>query len=177
MSQNVTIICGTNRQDSMTAKIAEMYSRLFKEKGQPTQIIDLQDLPDSFISSALYDNAGKDETFNPIRKQMAASDKFVFIIPEYNGSFPGVLKTFIDGLKFPDTFMDKKATLVGISSGTQGGGLALSHFTDILNYCGCHVLALKPRLAEIERHFKDGEITHPKYRMFIEKQVRDFLDF
>ena len=41
---------------------------------------------------------------------------------------------------------DKKAALVGISSGVQGAGLALSHLTDIFNYCGMHVLAQKPKL-------------------------------
>ena len=42
---------------------------------------------------------------------MSQSEKFVFIVPEYNGSFPGVLKTFIDGLAFPDTFEQKKNVL------------------------------------------------------------------
>ena len=49
-----------------------------------------------------------------IRDKMVASQKFVIIVPEYNGSFPGVLKTFFDGLKFPSTFTDKNCALVGI---------------------------------------------------------------
>ena len=76
-------------------------------------------------------------------EKIQSCDKFVFVVPEYNGSFPGVFKAFVDGLKYPASFKDKKCALVGISSGTQGGALALSHLTDIFNYLGMNVLALK----------------------------------
>ena len=88
-----------------------------------------------------------------------------------------MLKTFIDGLKFPDTFTGKKAAMVGLSSGVQGGGLALSHLTDILNYCGTHVLASKPKLSRINHHLVDGEITDPLYNQLLEEQAKMLVDF
>ena len=84
------------------------------------------------------------------QNQIDQCEKFVFITPEYNGSFPGVLKAFIDGMRFPGTFEGKKCALVGISAGTQGGALAMSHLTDIFNYLGMTVLANKPRLPLLE---------------------------
>ena len=93
---------------------------------------------------------------------------------EYNGSFPGVLKTFIDGLAFPDTFEPKKCALVGLLSGVQGGGLALSHLTDIFNYCGMYVLALKPKLAQISQNIDMEKeiVTNELYRDLLETQAR-----
>jgi NAD(P)H-dependent FMN reductase len=144
---------------------------------QESNIIDLADLPKDFIYTALYDNNGKDPEFNKFLEQIRNSDKYVFIIPEYNGSFPGVLKAFIDGMEYPNSFQDKKCALVGISSGMQGGGLALSHITDIFNYLGMHVLALKPKLARIEQNFDGEEVTDKLYGELLEEQVKKLLKF
>lgn len=175
--ESITLISSTNREDAVSRIITDIYDDILKEKGCQTEVIDLQELPDSFIASALYENAGKDDAFNPIREKMAKSQKFVFVVPEYNGSFPGVLKAFIDGLKFPETFNDKKAALVGVSSGIQGAGLALSHFTDILNYCGTHVIALKPKLARIELNLQDNKLTNKVYQELLETQALQLINF
>ena len=173
----ITIICSTNRNNSVSSIIADIYKENLDELGAESEIVDLKDLPRDFIVSALYEQSGKNEDFNPIREQMKQSEKFVFIIPEYNGSFPGVLKTFIDGLKFPDTFRGKKCALVGVSSGMQGGVLAMSHLTDIMNYCGTSVLAFKPKLPGIDQHLKDGKLTHEKYNEVLKRQASSFVDF
>ncbi len=172
----ITLISSTNREDSVSKQITAIYQDLLKERGIEAEVINLEDLPQDFIGTALYRNSGKNEEFNPYRDIMHQSEKMVFIVPEYNGSFPGVLKAFIDGLKFPTTFRDKKAALVGLSSGIQGGGLAISHLTDILNYCGTHVLAQKPKLYHIEKNFQDGELSE-LYRSLLEEQIDKFLEF
>ena len=173
----ILIVVGTNRNDSVSGKIAKYYKRLIENEGGKARIIDLKDLPHDFINSALYDNAGKNEAFNPFREAMLNAKKFVLIVPEYNGSFPGVLKAFIDGLQYPDTFSNKKCALVGLSSGIQGAGLALSHLTDILNYCGTHVLALKVKMAFIEKHFSEETLHNEMYKELLESQVRGLIGF
>ncbi|MEQ9230778.1 MAG: NAD(P)H-dependent oxidoreductase, partial [Cyclobacteriaceae bacterium] len=97
--------------------MVDFYKTMLSGRGIQSDIIDLVDLPDDFIASALYKKAGTNGTFNPIRQKMLDAEKYVFFVPEYNGSFPGILKTFIDGLKYPQTFKGKKCALVGISSG------------------------------------------------------------
>lgn len=177
MLNMITIISGTNRQNSVSAQVASLYQSLLSEHKIESQIIDLADLPKDFIYSALYDNNGKNPEFNKVLKKLHASEKYVFIIPEYNGSFPGVLKAFIDGMEYPNSFQNKKCALVGISSGMQGGGLALSHMTDIFNYLGMHVLALKPKLARIEKNFDGEEVTDKLYGQLLEEQVQKLLAF
>ena len=173
----ITIICGTNRKDSFSGKVANIYKGMVEETGETCDLINLLDLPHDFILSALYENAGNNTTFNPIRDKMVSAEKFVIIVPEYNGSFPGILKTFFDGLKFPDTFTGKKCALVGISSGLQGAVLAMSHLTDILNYCGTNVLAQKPKLSGIENNLKDGKITNPLYVQLLKDQIKALISF
>lgn len=173
----ITIVVGTNRKASVSHQIAQYYSQFLIENNVENKILSLQQLPSDFINSALYENVGKNESFNLVRSQMNASKKFVFVIPEYNGSFPGVLKAFIDGLDRNKALTDKKCALVGISAGDQGAGLALSHFTDILNYCGTNVLAYKLRLPKIGDAMTDNEITNKIYLEKIHKQAKKLVEF
>ncbi len=173
----ITIVSSTNRNDSVSYQLSQLYQGILTKLDVDSHLIDLNELPPDFTFSALYENSGKNEEFNKLRKVMRDSEKFVFIVPEYNGSFPGVLKAFIDGLEYPGTFKNKKCALVGLSSGIQGGGLALSHLTDIFNYCGMHVLALKPKLARIESHMEGPEITNERYMKHLWDQAEALIAF
>lgn len=173
----ITIVVGTNRNNSVSRKIADWYQQLLKDKHAASQILDLSELPEDFIYTALYENSGTNSAFNRFKDAIENNDKFVFIIPEYNGSFPGVLKAFIDGLEYPSVLTNKKCALVGIAAGMQGGSIALSHMTDILNYLGVHVLALKPKLAYIYQHLEDGQFTTPLYAELLEMQAEQLIEF
>ena len=173
----ITIVVGTNRKESVSHKIAVQCKEVFKTLNVECSILNLTDLPFDYINSALYENVGKNQQFNKIREKMNESEKFVFVIPEYNGSFPGILKAFIDGLDRPKALKDKKCALIGLSAGDQGAGLALSHFTDILNYCGTNVLAYRLRLPKIGDSMTDNKITNEQYISKIHNQAEKLIEF
>lgn len=173
----ITIICGTNRANSISKIISLHYQQLLANHQAESHVLDLKDLPVDFIHSALYSNSGKNPTFNEFRKVVDQSDKFVFVVPEYNGSYPGVLKAFIDGLKYPSSLNDKKGALVGLSSGVQGGANALSHLSDVLSYLGMDIIGLRVKLSRIEANMADSQITNPIYTQLLEKQVKKLIDF
>lgn len=173
----ITLISGTNRPESNSLAIAKLYANLLEQHNEPYQILDLAQLPADFIVSALYGNTGKNEQFNKLASMIANSDKFVFVVPEYNSSFPGVLKAFIDGLAYPNSFRHKKGALIGLSSGMQGSGPALSHLTDVLNYLGMHVMAMRLKLAHIEKNFDGSQLTNKLYQELLEQHVEQLLKF
>lgn len=173
----ITIISGTNRKNANSYKIALQYQEILKEKGTEANVIDLEQLPSDFIKSALYENTGKNESFRPMMDLMKVSQKFVFIVPEYNGSFPGILKLFIDALEFPGTLKNKKCALVGLSSGVQGSAIAMSHLTDIFNYLGMHVLALKPKLMGIHNRMENGEVADELGVQLLKEQAEALINF
>ncbi|ARS35885.1 NADPH-dependent FMN reductase [Pontibacter actiniarum] len=173
----ITLVSGTNRPVSNTKAIIDLYASMLQEHNEEYQILDLAELPADFTVSALYDNTGKNEKFNQLSQMITTSDKFVFVVPEYNSSFPGVLKAFIDGLSYPYTFKDKKGALIGLSSGMQGSGLALSHLSDVLNYLGMHVMAMRLKLAHIEKNFDGKQITNKLYKELLEQHVEQFIRF
>jgi chromate reductase, NAD(P)H dehydrogenase (quinone) len=173
----ITIVSGTNRRNSVTKKIALHYETLLQSKNIETNMIDLVDLPSDFIETALYENEGKNETFNSFRDQMVDGQKFLFVVPEYNGSFPGILKTFLDGLKFPGTLKGKKCAMIGISSGMQGGVIAMSHLTDIFNYLGMNVLALKPKLTRVDSLMENDRLVDASSIRRINDQADALISF
>lgn len=173
----INIVIGTNRKDALSAKVAAIYQQLLHEKNTECRLISMQELPADFTVSALYENNGRNPEFNRFRDIFKESDKFVFIIPEYNGSYPGVLKAFIDGMDYPSGLQGKKCALVGLSSGVQGASIALSHFTDVLHYLGMHVLALKVKMGEIHQYLKENQLTHEVYDKMLRMQADQLIEF
>jgi chromate reductase len=174
----ITIIAGTNRPNSRARRIAEYYGQLLSEQQVDFQVLDLQELPIDFTTSALYHNTGSHDHFNSLVAMAESADKLVFIVPEYNASFPGVLKAFIDGLPYPGGIRGKKAALVGLSSGGQGGLLPINHLTDVLMYLGTAVLPQRVRLPFIDKFLTtEGQLTEPLYQQLLQEQVTALLAF
>ncbi|MCC2548654.1 NAD(P)H-dependent oxidoreductase [Hymenobacter sp. BT175] len=174
----ITIIAGTNRPNSRATRLAALYAGILSELGAAHQILDLADLPADFTATALYAETGRNAAFNQLARKAGEASKLVFIVPEYNASFPGALKAFIDGLPYPGGIRGKKAALVGLSSGSQGGLLAMAHLTDILMYLGTAVLPSRVRLPGIDQYLTaEGELTHPLYQQLLREQATELLAF
>jgi chromate reductase len=173
----IAIVVGTNRPNSISGAVAAYYQQLLSELHTPAIIINLQELPHDFTVSALYGNSGKNQDFNKFHELIKTTEKFVFIVPEYNGSYPGVLKAFIDGLPYPNSFMNKKAALVGISSNLHGASAALSHLNDVFSYLGMHTLALRVKLSKIRENFSENNFSNELYRELLNMQASQLIKF
>lgn len=173
----IVIIVGTNRPNSISAQVAEYYQNLLEQMHASSVVLDLVQLPHDFTVSALYHNSGKNEAFNSLKELLENAEKFVFIVPEYNGSYPGVLKAFIDGLPYPNSFSNKKAALVGLSSNMHGASLALSHLNDVFSYLGMNTLALRVKLGEIRTYFTGQVFSKPLYKELLEIQAEQIIRF
>ncbi|WP_035567585.1 NADPH-dependent FMN reductase [Hymenobacter sp. IS2118] len=174
----ITLLVGTNRPSSRARRIANYYQNLLTELNAESQILDLAELPDNFTTSALYANAGTNPAFNRLADLLNAGNKLVIITPEYNGSFPGVLKAFIDGLPYPGGLREKKTALIGLSNGGQGGMLAMTHLTDILMYLGSIVLPQRVRLPFIGQDLnQEDSLNHDLSRQLLREQAEALLAF
>jgi NAD(P)H-dependent FMN reductase len=172
----VTIISATNRSGSSTYKLAQYYQKRLLEKGMEAGVLSLTQLPASLIASDLYGKRSAD--FEPIQDIVTRTQKFLFIIPEYNGSFPGVLKTFIDACSFPESFYEKKAALTGLSSGKYGNIRGIDHFTGVCNYIHLHVMPLKIHIGSVDQEFdKDGNLFKKDTVKFTDEQMDKFILF
>jgi chromate reductase, NAD(P)H dehydrogenase (quinone) len=172
----ITIISGTNRPGSNTLKTAEYYHRTLAKKGLETSIFDLCHLPNDLLFTDLYGK--RSAAFEPIQKMVTETTKFLFVIPEYNGSFPGVLKSFIDACDFPGSFYDKKAALVGISSGKYGNIRGVDHFGGVCAYLHLNVLPLRLHIPLIRTEFNEaGDFFKEDTLKFTGQQMDKFISF
>lgn len=172
----ITIISGTNRPHSNTLKLAKYYQKSLLERGQQTKLFSLEDLPDNLIKTDLYGK--RSPAFQPIQEMVSSTEKFLFIIPEYNGSFPGVLKTFIDACDFPESFYNKKACLVGLSSGKYGNIRGIDHFAGICSYLHLNVMPLRLHLSSIRLEMNDShDLFKEDTLKFTAEQMDKFIEF
>ena len=114
----ITLIVGTNRPGSNTRKVARHVEEIYAELKVPLHVLDLAQLPPDIFSPSSY--AEKPASFRPFADAILKSSGLVVVTPEYNGGMPGVLKYFIDMLKFPESFEKRPVCFIGVAAGIWG---------------------------------------------------------
>lgn len=163
-----TIISGTNRIGSHTEKVAEEYKRLMKEKKLNAGIFSLKNL----------DVLNRTPEFLKIENEiLIPTQKFIFILPEYNGTFPGVLKAMIDNTDIKKVWYHKKALLTGISTGRAGNLRGLDHLTASLNYLKMDVHHNKLPISVIDKVMDAKGKLNDETIKAIDEQLTEFINY
>ncbi|KAA9041131.1 NAD(P)H-dependent oxidoreductase [Ginsengibacter hankyongi] len=163
-----TIISGTNRPASHTGKVAIEYQRLLKEKNIDAGIFSLIDL----------DVLKRTPEFLKIENEiLIPTQKFIFILPEYNGTFPGVLKAMIDNSDVKKVWYYKKALLTGVSTGRAGNLRGMDHLSASLHYLKMNVHHNKLPISVIDKVMdKDGRLNEETLKV-IDEQLTEFINY
>ena len=165
----ITIIAGTNRTDSMTLRTANLYYKLLSEKHQDVRLLSLE-------QKNVWERGA--EMLALEKEYLVPAEKFLFIMPEYNASFPGILKLMIDNSDVKKCWWYKKAALVGVSDGRAGNLRGIEHMTSILHYLKVNVLYNKLLLSRINEEVdSEGNLIKPETIRMINEQVEEFLKF
>jgi chromate reductase, NAD(P)H dehydrogenase (quinone) len=163
----ITIISGTNRKYSNTYKIAREYQYLLQQKGIEACIFSLED-----VNLLQYDAA-----FEKIENEiLIPTTHFIIISPEYNGSFPGVLKLLFDNSRSHEIWFHKKALLTGVATGRAGNLRGMDHLADVLNYLKITVHPNKLPISTVNSVIdKDGKIIDDNTQKAINQQLDEFI--
>jgi len=164
-----TIISGTNRNDSNTIKVAQHYQQLLKKKGIDARLLSLQGL------NVLERN----KEFSKIEnEELMPAQKFIFVTPEYNGSFPGVLKAMFDISDIKRTWWGKKALLTGVSTGRAGNLRGMEDLTGILHFMKVVVHPNKLPISVVDKLMdENGSLNDAATLAAIKTQVNEFIEF
>lgn len=133
----ITLLSGTNRPGSNTRKVAAVIAGLYQEIGQPVDILDLAELPPEIFSPEAY--AKKPASFAPFSEAILQSDGVHIVTPEYNGGVPGILKYFIDMLKFPESFQHRPVAFTGVAAGMWGALRPVEQLQAIFGYRNAYI--------------------------------------
>lgn len=170
------IVSSTNRDGSNTLKVSRIYEKLLKELNADCEILDLCDLPSNILSAELYEK--KSESYLQFINQIITPNKaFLFVVPEYNGSFPGVLKVFLDSVP-PKEWNNKHACLVGVSDGRAGNLRGMDHLNGVLQYLKMHVFHNKLPISLIAKIMtSEGNFIEENQLNVCRQQIEGFLNW
>lgn len=175
LSRPITIISGTNRPQSRSLQVAREVESLYRELGQRVCLLDLAMLPPSVFCPSVYDS--KPEDFRPWVESVLGSAGLVLIVPEYNGSFPGILKYFIDLLPFPESFEDRPVCFIGLAAGGWGALRAVEHLQGVFGYRNAHIFPKRVFLPQVGREFDENGKLSPEMTERLRKQASGFLAY
>lgn len=168
----ITIISGTNRKGSNTKLIALEYQRVLAHMEVEAGLLALDEVD-------IADMAARGPAFRLIQDDILhPTRKFIMILPEYNGSFPGILKFMMDCTDPKLAWWHKKALLVGVATGRAGNLRGMEHLTGSLMHIKMLVHPNRLPISSVDRLLDaDGLITDEGTLHSIRTQVREFLAF
>ena len=171
----ITIVSASNREGNLTTFYSDYCKQCMEERNQDYRYFKLSELPEKISLKSVYEY--DHSHFEKLALEIIQpADRFLFVIPEYNGSFPGVLKLFVDAVQ-PKYFKDKKAALIGVASGRAGNLRGMDHFSDILNHLHVHVLPQKVPISRMEEYLENDELVDDGIMQLIDEQVKRLIEF
>jgi hypothetical protein len=112
------------------------------------------------VMNVLKMEHGKDSIYvnaSGFTKADYAFDKIIFIIPEWNGTYPYLFKQIIDNSEWPSLLDKKKILLIGTSNGKFGNVMGVNHFEYPLNYVGSSVFTKKIYIPKLDENIENEE--------------------
>lgn len=177
----ITVISGTNRPGSLTAAFArQVVAELKLQTEEEVALIDLAALPHDYFHAGMYDADQTPAHFRKLHEeQLMPANKLVILSPEYNGSFSGAIKVFIDAVsiyEYANNFKQKPILLIGVASGRAGNLRGLDHLSAIMSHMGGYVIGGKLPLSNAGNLVNEAkEVTDLATRETIAKQIAHLL--
>ena len=126
---SIPVILGTVRKGRMSAHAAQwMTHHIAARPGIETRLLDVAEM---CLSTTDAGESIKDPAISEI---LAAADALVIVSPEYNHSFPGLLKHMLDA--YLKEYIHKAVGVVGVSAGLFGGARGIQDLLPVLRELG-----------------------------------------
>lgn len=161
------VILGTSRQGRLSEPAARfVFGEVSQRADITTEFIDIRELGFSIQDAG---EAIKDPTFSDT---VSRADGLILVVPEYNHSFPGLLKHVLDtNLK---EYVHKAVGVCGVSAGPFGGARMIQNLLPVLRELGLMTIFTDIYFSNAGKLFPTpgSAITDPAYG----RRVKGFLD-
>ncbi|MBX3746403.1 MAG: NAD(P)H-dependent oxidoreductase [Verrucomicrobiae bacterium] len=172
----MTLLVGTNRPGSNTRKVAAILEGHYRELGVPLEVIDLARLPLEVFLPTAY--AEKPASFGPFGEAVLRADGLHVVTPEYNGGFPGVLKYFIDMLKFPESFERRPVCFTGVAAGLWGALRPVEQLQAIFGYRNAYLYPERVFIPRVHEELDgEGRLKSADLNARLKAQAEGFVEF
>ncbi len=171
------IVVGTNRPGSNSEKIALYIQQLYKAQGEATEILRLTDVPFAELHGQNYGNKNLPEGLKTQIDRINSAEGLIMVVPEYNGSYPGALKLFIDHWSYPLSFEHRPVCFVGLG-GLFGGLRPVEHLQQVFGYRNAFCFPDRIFLMNVWKIIDAaGQISDTVAADLLKKQVSGFQKF
>lgn len=165
----IPIILGTPRQGRESEHVARfVFDQTKKRAGVETELIDVRTLP------MKLDDAGEQMKDPKFSATIDRCDGLIIVTPEYNHSFPGLLKHALDmNLK---EYIHKAVGICGVSAGAFGGARVIEHFLPVLRELGLVAIFEDVNFGTVGKLFDDqGKLLDQDYVKRVDKFLNELI--
>jgi chromate reductase len=169
-------LTGSLRQGAFTRQMMDTLAEIAPQGIEITQP-EIGQLP--FYNAALREGDSGPASVRDLAAQVVAADGLIVGSPEYNRSFPAVLKNALDWLsKEPDKPLAGKPTLIVTQSpGQLGGILANYHLRQVMSVTGAvFITGGEVAISGIASKVADGRISDGPTRDFLATNLDRLAD-
>jgi chromate reductase, NAD(P)H dehydrogenase (quinone) len=146
-SPKVLVVTGNARLDSVNRKLARATVEALRHAGVEATLADLRDFPMPIYDGDLEAGEGMPPAAKALKQLAREHDGFAIASPEYNGSFPALLKNALDWISRPEpgdrpleVFRGKVAAILSASPGPGGGKRGLHQLRELLEMMSVTVI-------------------------------------
>ena len=160
------VIIGTPRQGRLTEPAAKfVFGEASKRDDIKTELIDIRKIP------IRTDDAGEALKDSQFCATVERADGLIIVAPEYNHSFPGLLKHVLDtNLK---EYIHKAVGICGVSAGAFGGTRMIQSLVPVLRELGLVTIFWDGNFSGAQQLF--DEAGNMKDRAAHEKRMDKFI--
>lgn len=177
MTKTIAVLIGSLRKDSINRKFAKVLEKLGADQFKFVEL-NLGDLP--HYNDDLWANPPKSVT--EMKEQVAAADAVLIVSPEYNRSFPGLIKNALDWGTRPygkNVWSEKPCAVTGTAGGAIGTAVGQAHLR--LAAMNCNMIVMHQPEVYLtwsdEVFAADGEVTNESTKEFLQKFLKSFNSF
>lgn len=171
----IHILSSTDRPGSNAYRVSSYAEKLISDHAD-TKIFSLRDFPLQDVIGGRYGDTP--ESVQQFNEEFLNADGFLFVIPEYNGGFPGILKLFYDYLPFPDALEKKPVSLIGEAMGAFGALRPVEQFEQLLKYRKAHIFPERMFIQRVHKSFDpETGLKDETMQELFESQLRNFPAF
>lgn len=173
---SLQIISGTDRSNSNALNVSKYLKKRYENEGTASKITDLQDFPLQTITNGKYRD--EIEAVKAFNQPLLHADGIVFVCPEYNGGYPGILKLFIDYLPYPASLNKKPVCFVGEANSPFGGLRAVEQLQQVIGFRNAHMLPERVFISRVKENFDEEKGIKDDYQQnLLETQIQNFIPF
>jgi chromate reductase, NAD(P)H dehydrogenase (quinone) len=171
----IHILSSTDRPGSNAYKVSRYANRILSNKAE-TKIFSLRDYPLADVVGGKYGKTP--DSVKQFNEEFLDADGYLFVIPEYNGGFPGILKIFFDYLPFPKALAKKPVNIIGEAAGAFGALRPVEQFEQLLKYRKAYIYPERMFIQRVNDVFDEEKgLSNETQQGLLEDQLNNFPDF